>query len=117
MLEYWNIGLKSHDFCVEIQGFRVNFHHFTVDVHVWAGDDHPLMAMMALPHERLPFFDAEDPLEAQNPASGPPARRGEPTARREYAMRDHKIDIDRYGNPKPRYGRPIPCAHFQKQPL
>jgi hypothetical protein len=27
-LESWNIGLKSHDFCVWVQGFGVNFHQW-----------------------------------------------------------------------------------------
>ena len=69
ILESWNIGLKSHDFCVGIQSHRVNFHYFTVNVHIGAGDNHPLMAIMALPYERLSSFDAKELLEAQNPAS------------------------------------------------
>jgi len=31
MLEYWNNGLKAHNFCVWIKGFGINFDCFSVN--------------------------------------------------------------------------------------
>ena len=40
-----------------------------MNVDVDAGDNHPFVAIMALPNERLSFFDVKELLKAQNTTS------------------------------------------------
>ena len=64
-MEQW---AKTHNFCVWLKGFGINFHCFSMNVLIGARDNHSLMAIMAFPNERLSLFDVENPLEAQDSA-------------------------------------------------
>jgi len=55
--------------------FRINFYSFSMNVDIDARDNHPIVSIMALPNERLSFFNVEKLLKAQNTVSRPPARR------------------------------------------
>jgi len=37
MLEYWNNGLKAHNFCVSIKGFWINSYEFSMNVLILQG--------------------------------------------------------------------------------
>ena len=75
-MECWNIGhevklcahngLKTHDFCVWIKGFGINFHYFSMNVLICSRDNYSFMAIMTLPDKWLSLFDAKEPLKAQN---------------------------------------------------
>jgi len=69
MLEYWNNGLKAHDFCVWIKGFGINSYRFSMNVLIGSGDDYSFVAIMASPNEALSLLDGEKPLKAQNATS------------------------------------------------
>jgi len=47
----------------------INFYSFSMNVDIDARDNHPFVAIMALPNERLSFFDVEKLLKAQNTVS------------------------------------------------
>jgi len=69
MLEYWNNGLKTHNFCVWIKGFGINSYEFSMNVLIGSGDNYSFVAIMTFPNEWLSLFDGEKPLKAQNTAS------------------------------------------------
>jgi hypothetical protein len=69
MLEYWNNGLKTHNFCVWIKGFGINSYEFSMNVLIGSGDNYSFVAIMTFPNEWLSLFDGEKPLKAQNTTS------------------------------------------------
>ena len=93
-MEYWNNVLKTYNFSVWIKVFGINFHYLSMNIFIGSGDNHPLVAIMALPNppEADPF------LMSKNLSKRKIRRRGlrlvEPTPRREYAIHDHKMCID-----------------------
>ena len=79
MLELCNNGQKritsvvESRFLVRLWSIRINFCSFSMNVDIDARDKHPFVAIMALPDERLSFFDVERLLKAPNTTSRPPA--------------------------------------------
>jgi hypothetical protein len=51
---------------VRLRRIGINFYSFSMNVDVDAGDNHPLVSIMAFPNERLSFFDVEKLLKAQS---------------------------------------------------
>ena len=68
----WNNGQKritsvfGSRLLVRLRRIGINFYSFSMNVDIDAGDNHPLVAIMALPNERLSFFDVEELLKAQS---------------------------------------------------
>ena len=52
-MAWWS---KTHNFCVWIKGFGINFQCFCMNVLIGSRDNHCLMAIMALPNEWLIFL-------------------------------------------------------------
>ena len=69
MLEYWNNGLKTHNFFVWIKGFGINTYEFSMNVLIGSGDNNSFVAIMTFRNEWLSLFDGKKPLKAQNTAS------------------------------------------------
>ena len=51
---------------MRLRRIGINFYSFSMNVNIDAGDNHPLVSIMALPNERLSFFDVEKLLKAQS---------------------------------------------------
>ena len=68
----WNNGQKritsvfGSRLLVRLRRNRINFYSFSMNVDIDARDNHPFVAIMALPNERLSFFDVEKLLKAQS---------------------------------------------------
>jgi len=68
----WNNGQKritsvfGSRLLVRLWRIRINFYSFSMNVDIDARDNHPFVAIMALPNERLSFFDVEKLLKAQS---------------------------------------------------
>ena len=68
----WNNGQKritsvfGSRLLVRLRRIRINFYSFSMNVDIDARDNHPFVAIMALPNERLSFFDVEKLLKAQS---------------------------------------------------
>ena len=58
-----------HNLCVWIKGFGINFHYLPMNVLIGSRDNHPFMAIMALPDKGLSLFDFEKAFKAQNTTS------------------------------------------------
>ena len=68
----WNNGQKritsvfGSRLLVRLRCIRINFYSFSMNVDIDARDNHPIVSIMALPNERLSFFDVEKLLKAQS---------------------------------------------------
>jgi hypothetical protein len=60
---------KTHNLCVWIKGFGINFHYFPMNIFIGSRDNDTFMAIMALPNEWLSLFGVKKPLKAQNTTS------------------------------------------------
>ena len=47
MMESWS---KTHNFCVWIKGFGINFYSFSMNVDIDVRDNYPFVAIMAFPN-------------------------------------------------------------------